>query len=189
MAPIVAVLDACVLYPAPLRDFLMQLAVHGVYRAKWTQAIQDEWTRNLLEARPDLRHERLKRTELLMNQAVPECLVDGYETHIPTLSLPDADDRHVLAAAIAAKASWIVTYNLKDFPADVLKPHVVQAIHPDDFIQMLIQLDEESVITAAKDCRDRLRLPPKTVEEYLNILANQRLTQTVVYLRNHEDQL
>lgn len=189
MEPAIAVLDACVLYPAPLRDLLIQLAVQGLYRAKWTQAIHAEWITNLLEARPDLTCERLQRTQKLMNQAVPECLVEGYETHISSLTLPDADDRHVLAAAITAEASWIVTSNLKDFPEDALKPYGIQAIHPDDFVQVLIQKHEDSVVTAARACRARLQNPPKSADEYLSRLASQGLTQTVAYLRNHEDQL
>lgn len=73
------VYDACVLYPAPLRDFLVRLAVTGAFRARWTEAIHDEWVRNLLANRADLSREKLERTVALMNQAVPDCLVEGYE--------------------------------------------------------------------------------------------------------------
>ena len=52
-----------------------------------------------------------------MDEHVPDCLVTGYEPLISGLSLPDADDRHVLAAAIHVGASLIITYNLSDFPA------------------------------------------------------------------------
>jgi len=73
------VLDACVLYPAPLRDLLLSLAAAGLYRAKWSQQIHDEWTRNLLEKRPDLTMEQLQATCLKMNVAVVDSLVIGYE--------------------------------------------------------------------------------------------------------------
>lgn len=189
MEPVIAVLDACVLYPAPLRDLLIQLSVHGLYRAKWTHAIHDEWRRNLLAARPDLSHEQLQRTQLLMNQALPECIIEGYETFIPTLILPDSDDCHVLAAALSAQAALIVTFNLKDFPADALASHDVRAIHPDDFIQELIQLDVETVVASARDCRVRLQRPPKSVDEYLDILASQNLALSVTSLRNHANEL
>src|SRR3954464_11109127 len=105
-----------VLYPAPLRGLLMQLAVADLFQARWTDEIHDEWIRNVLSDRPDIRPESQARCRELMNRHVPDCLVVGYETLIPTLVLPDPDDRHVLAAAIHAQAEVIVTFNLRDFP-------------------------------------------------------------------------
>jgi hypothetical protein len=101
----IAVLDACVLYPAPLRDVLMSLATakEAIYQARWTAAILDEWTRNLLKDRPDLNKSQLDYTIEMMSRAVPEGLVTGYERKIQDIRLPNIDDRHVLAAAIAAK--------------------------------------------------------------------------------------
>src|SRR5438045_1156639 len=128
------ILDACVLYPAPLRDLLLWLAVTGLYRPRWTEMIHQEWMENLLKARPDLLRDRLERTRDLMNQAVPDCLVLGHEGLINGLSLPDPHDRHVLAAAIHGGAEGIVTYNLADFPATALTAHGILAQHPDDFI-------------------------------------------------------
>lgn len=104
--------DVCVLYPAPLRDLLMHIAVTDLYRAKWTDAIHDEWTRNVLKDRPDLKPEQLQRTRDLMNALARDCLVTGYERLIDAVTLPDPDDRHVLAAAIRAGADIIVTFNL-----------------------------------------------------------------------------
>lgn len=92
--------DACVLYPAPLRDLLMRLALTDLYRARWTDMIHDEWTRNVLKQRPDLKAEDLQRTRSLMNSHVRDSLVTGFEHLIPSVELPDADDRHVVAAAI-----------------------------------------------------------------------------------------
>lgn len=110
------VYDACVLYPAPLRDLLMRLALTDLYRARWTDMIHDEWTRNLKRQRPDLKDEDLERTRSLMNASVRDCLVTGFQPLIPAIQLPDPDDRHVVAAAIHCGASLIVTFNLKDFP-------------------------------------------------------------------------
>ncbi len=104
-------LDACVLYPAPLRDLLLSLAAAGIYRAKWSQRIHDEWTGNLLGNRPDLDPGRLKVTCTRMNIAVPDSMVTGYEDVIESLNLPDPDDRHVLAVAIRSDADTIVTFN------------------------------------------------------------------------------
>lgn len=111
--------DACVLYPAPLRDLLMRLALTDLYRARWTDMIHDEWTRNVLKQWPDLKAEDLERTRSLMNAHVRDSLVTGFEHLIPSVELPDADDRHVVAAAIHGGASLIVTFNLKDFPPEM----------------------------------------------------------------------
>ena len=68
----VVLLDACVLYPAPLRDLLLRLATTGLFAAKWTDEIHDEWTRNLLSNRPEL-EEQITRTRALIDNAVPDC--------------------------------------------------------------------------------------------------------------------
>jgi len=104
MANFIVLYDACVLYPAPLRDLLMSVAMTNQFRARWTSEIHDEWTRNLLKNREDLSEEQLKRTVELMNLAVPDCLVENYEGYINSLELPDPNDRHVLAAAIKCQA-------------------------------------------------------------------------------------
>jgi hypothetical protein len=118
----VVIYDACVLYPAPLRDLLLRMAAKGLVRARWTDQILDECFRNILINRPDLNEASLQRTRDLMNRAIPDVLVTGFEGLIAGLDLPDADDRHVLAAAISAGAQVIVTVNLDDFPADRLTP-------------------------------------------------------------------
>ncbi|GAC1604294.1 MAG: hypothetical protein NVS3B25_33440 [Hymenobacter sp.] len=112
----VAVLDACVLYPAPIRDLLLHLATLGLYTPKWTEIIHDEWTRNLLKNRQDLTAEQLQKTKAAMCGAFPDADVLHFEALIEALELPDLDDRHLLAAAIRCQADIIVTSNLKDFP-------------------------------------------------------------------------
>src|SRR5882724_3796908 len=105
---IVAVLDACVLYPPSLRDLFMWLATAIVYQPRWTEDIHVEWIRNVLKDNPEITPAQLERTRRLMDKVNDECLVSDYEKHISSLTLPDPDDRHVLAAAIEAKASVIV---------------------------------------------------------------------------------
>jgi hypothetical protein len=175
--------DACVLYPAPLRDLLMHLAVTDLYRAKWTDAIHEEWIRNVLKDRPDLRPEQLLRTRDLMNAHVRDCLVTGYETLINAITLPDPDDRHVLAAAIRAGADLILTFNLKDFPERELKPYGIKAQHPDDFLCLQLDLAPNVVCAAVMRHRTSLKNPPRDVKEYLATLEAQGLTQTVSSLR------
>jgi len=175
--------DACVLYPAPLRDLLMRLALTDLYRARWTDMIHDEWIRNVLLQRPDLKREDLERTRSLMNANVRDSLVTGFAHLIPAIELPDADDRHVVAAAIHAGANLIVTFNLKDFPAEALKRYNLVAQHPDDFIFDLLDLYPARVCEAVANHRRSLKNPPKTADEYLDTLRKQGLTQTVGQLR------
>jgi predicted nucleic acid-binding protein len=178
-----AVYDACVLYPAPLRDLLMHLALSDLFRAKWTNEIHDEWIRSVLKDRPDLIPEQLERTRTLMNSHVRDCLVTNYEDLIPALTLPDPNDRHVLAAAIRSGSDVIVTYNLKDFPADVLGKYGIEAQHPDEFIMHLVDLAPNVVCAAVKRQRQNLKNPPKTVDELVDALEQQSLPQTVGTLR------
>lgn len=170
---VTVVYDACVLYPAPLRDLLMHLALSDLYRARWSDLIHDEWTRNVLASRPDLTQDQLNRTRQLMNAHVRDSLVTGFEYLIPSIRLPDPDDRHVAAAAIHSGASLIVTFNLKDFPAEVLKPYNLVAQHPDDFIVDLLDLHPAGVLSAAASHRRSLKNPPKTADEYLDTLLAQ----------------
>ncbi|MES9906702.1 MAG: PIN domain-containing protein [Sedimenticola sp.] len=162
------VFDACVLYPAPLRDFLLRLSTTGLFAAKWSDQIHEEWIRNVLKARPEL-EDKLPRTRELMNRAVPDSLVMGYESLIENLELPDADDRHVLAAAIRSGAQAMITFNLKDFPEDALDQYGIEAMHPDAFIEHQLDLHQGAVVAAAKQHREALKNPPKTAEEYIGM--------------------
>lgn len=164
------VLDACVLYPAPLRDLLLELAISGLYKAHWSHDIHEEWIRAVLRERPDLTASKLTRTRQLMDQHAEDAVVEGYEPLVTSLSLPDPDDRHVLAAAIRCRADAIVTFNLKDFPDDVLREWGVEAIHPDDFLKYQFDLNMPRVCAAAKRIRGRLKSPPRTAEEYVERL-------------------
>lgn len=176
--------DACVLYGNEVRDLLIRIALSGLARAHWSDEILDETFGNLAANRPDLPPERLAVTRERMNAALPGALVSGYEPLTEALKLPDPDDRHVLAAAIASGAVVIVTSNLDDFPAEALQPHGIEAKTPDDFVLDQISLDEGRV----RDCvhqiaRGRTR-PPKTYEEVLNALERAGLVGSAAALRD-----
>lgn len=176
-------MDACVLYPAPLRDFLLRLATTGLFAAKWSEHIHAEWLGELAKNRPDLNAELLQRTRQLMDHAVPDSLVLGYEPMIEGLRLPDPNDRHVLAVAIRAAAQLIVTFNTKDFPSATLAPYGVEAVHPDHFVEQQLDLHQGIVIATAKRHRAALKNPTKSPEEYLETLAAQGLIVTADRLR------
>lgn len=184
MQKIVVVYDACVLYPAPLRDLLMYLAMTGLYQAKWTNQIHDEWIRNILANRTDLKRAQLERTKNLMNQHILDCLVEGYERLIPSLKLPDPDDRHVLAEAIHSSATIILTYNLRDFPTSSLSKYNIIAQHPDKFLTQLLSIQPDMVCAAVKKQRMNLKNPPLNIKQYLAILEKLLLPNFVKNLEH-----
>ncbi len=186
---LVAVLDACVLYPPSLRDLFMRLAADLVFQPRWTEEIHGEWMRNVLKNQARLTPAHLARTRRLMDAINDESLVTGYETRIPTLTLPDPNDRHVLAAAIQAEAAVIVTYNLSDFPQKALMPFGIRAIHPDKYLMALFNDVPEEFLAVVRKHRASLTRPPKTVEGYLDTLKANRLTRLALRLANHQDKI
>ncbi len=174
--------DACVLYPAPLRDCLLRLALTDLFKARWTDQIHDEWINALLR-QGTFTKQKLTNIRDLMDAHVRDAKVTGYESLIETLRLPDAKDRHVLAAAIRCNADAIVTFNLKDFPEHLLQPFGIDAIHPDDFIYYQIDMAPAVCCQAFKRQRLALQNPAMDVEEFLATLQKQQLPQTVSILK------
>jgi len=185
----VVVYDACVLYPALLRDFLIQLGLAKCLMPKWSRRIQEEWKRNLLKNRLDLSRSTLDRTTRLMEAAIPSALVEPPEELIASLELPDPDDRHVLATAIQSRASVIMTFNTRDFPESALSPFRVVALHPDEIVVNLISTDRDAVIRAAQTQRSQLVRPMIGRDAYLDMLCERGLVQTSTPLANYRDRL
>lgn len=183
----VVVYDACVLYPAPLRDFLMRLALGtGLFRPCWTMMIHSEWVRNLHASDPSkYTLEKLNKVVDLMNGAIEDSLITDFEDLISGLSLPDPDDRHVLAAAIKANAQVIVTENIKDFPNSYLEKFNVQAKRSDEFVLDLWSLDENAVFDVLVKQQKTLRKPPQSLDEVMATLEINGLIRSVSLFRNH----
>ena len=179
-----ATYDACVLYPASLRDFLVRLGGRRVFHARWTDQILDEMTRAVLPNRADLTAEQLQRTRTLMCEAVPGCLTTGYQGLIEGLELPDPNDRHVLAAAIRAGPGAIVTENMKDFPKAALEPYNIEAQTPDTFVRHLLDIAESDVRAVILQQAADLKNPPMTEDDVLARLASQGLPLSVAILRD-----
>ncbi|ARR52543.1 PIN domain-containing protein [Rhizorhabdus wittichii DC-6] len=182
MSHYTALLDANVLYPAPMRDLLMQIAVTDLFKAKWSADIHREWIEALVRNEPHRDRAALERTRDRMDRAMRDALVTGYDTLIPSLDLPDRGDRHVLAAAIVGRCDVIVTQNLKHFPASSLASYGIEAQHPDEFLTSHLHLAPGVFCSAVAKVRARLTAPPYTVEEYLAILTRQSLVGTVAEL-------
>ena len=142
-----------------------------------------------MKTRPDLTRDKLERVRERMNGHVRDALVTGFEELIPSLVLPDADDRHVVAAAIHGRADGSVTKTLTDFPAETLARYGIEAQHPDQFIRHLLDLDPFAVCEAVKSQRQSLQNPPMTVDEFLACLERQDLPQTVAILREFAETL
>ena len=178
-SPYPVVLDACVLYPNLLRDLLMWLGKSRLYQPKWTAIIHDEWQRNLHSNRPEISREKLKHIEALMNKALPDALITGFEPLISGVSLPDPDDRHVVAAAIKCKAEVIVTFNMQDFPPENMAEFDIEALHPDEFLSDLLDLNQAQVLKAVHAQRTSLKSPPVSADDYLIALLRLGLPVTV----------
>lgn len=164
----------------------MHLALSGLFRAKWTNQIHEEWISSLLKQRRDLTREKLIRTRDLMNAHAEECLVENYEHLIDSINLPDPNDRHVLAAAIKCSASVIITYNTRDFPMSEISKYEVEVQDPDTFIMHLLDIDVRAVCYALKRQRSNLKHPPKNVHEFLEILESHRLPQSCSFLQSYK---
>ena len=173
--------DTCALYPNTQRNLLIRLARTGLVRARWSVAILEELDRALEERA--VTPEKRRRLFELMNAAVPDCLVEGFEALIGDLKLPDADDRHVLAAAIKVGAQVIVTNNLSDFPNDSLAPWSVEAKSPDDFVLDLIDFDARVVYACVQQIVHERRNPPESFDEVLGQLERAGLVESVAELR------
>ena len=181
----VAVFDACILYPFRLRNIIIQAAVDRLVDGRWTNQIHDEWMRTLAADAPAIPFERLQSTRRLMNDALPDATVIGYEDRISTISLPDPDDRHVVAAAIAAGASVVPTWNLRDFPPAALKKFGLRRQTPDAFLADLYDRAPVLMVGSLGNARRNLNKSRVSVPEFLDILQNQKLGQLAKRVRKN----
>ena len=172
--PRVALLDANVLYPFRKRDILLRFHHAGLFQARWTERILDEWTLNLLEQKPHL-EPSIRSQRHAMSEHFAEALVTGYEPLIGTLKLPDADDRHVLAAAIRCGAQHIVTDNLADFPVDLLGRFDIEAVDADGFLSRTFDLYPSEALGVLRTLRETYSNPPFTPSQFVRDLADKGL--------------
>ncbi len=167
MSSFIAVLDACVLFPASLRDTLLRTAKAGLYRLQLTDDILMEVYRNLIKK--GMPEDKAKRLMDILSTEFEEAFVTQYRKLISSMPINEKD-KHVLAAAMACKAQIIVTQNLKDFPPYLLASFDIEAQSPDDFLVHLYRLAPKTMWEIIVGQAGALRNPPKTLLEVLNTL-------------------
>ncbi len=183
--PPVAVYDACVLYPFHLRNLLVQCAVDRLVDARWTDTIHEEWIRSLVADDASLSEAKLRRTRNLMNRFLPDANVAGYQRHIDRIRLPDPDDRHVVAAGIAANASFIITWNAPDSPARELAKHGLSRKSPDTLLTDPYSARPDVVLAATANARRNLSRSASSASDFLDALDRQRVHRFVRAMRGH----
>lgn len=178
------VYDANVLYPNTLRDLLIRIGRAGLVHARWTEQILDEMSEALRRNRPDIDESKIKLLRELMNAAIRDCLVATDNDLIESVVLPDKDDRHVLAAAIAASADAIITWNTRDFPQEALAPYGVRAQTPDDLVSDLVCIDSAAVWACVQQIVEARIRRPQSSADVLRQLERDGLRRAAAKLRS-----
>lgn len=185
-----ALLDACVLASPLKRNLLLSLAEAAFFRPRWSERIMGETERAIEKLMADKGFENptadAARARSAMERAFEDAMVTGFENLEAGFGdLPDAGDRHVLAAAVKTRASIIVTDNLRDFPDAILHPLDLEAKDADAFIADTIDLRVAQAVPALRRMRERLKRPEKTPETLLLDMEKIGLTLTADALRDH----
>lgn len=176
-----AVLDASVLFPNMKRDLLLRIYEADLYRAAWTEQIQQEWLTNAIAKYPD-RTAQLRRTDALMREHFGAAWIEGHERFIETVVLPDPDDRHVVAAAIRGGAQYIVTDNIRDFPETALAALDIERGTADRFLAGTFEHYRHEALIVMREHRAGLRTRPSP-SDYLMILTARGLPLLAAQLR------
>lgn len=180
--PVRVLLDTCVLYPAYLRDMLLRMAEAELFRPHWSAEILEELRRNLIKA--GIPRAAVVRLLGRMSDTFEDADVTGYERLIESMTC-DPKDRHVLAAAVHGQAHVLVTFNVRDFPAESTERYPLEVQTPDDFLLDLFDLAPGSVLrTIATQVASHKR-DPKTVPGLLAVLSRAGVPRFVDEVRRH----
>lgn len=182
--------DACVLVAPLKRNMLLTLAAAEFFRVRWSELVLDETERAICRLRTEKGIETAPadavRARKAMAAAFEEATVTGFEARLSEWpGLPDANDAHVIAAAVHTRADIIVTDNLRDFPSTILAPLGMEARSADAFLADTIDLDQAKAVHALAEMRRRLKRPEVTAEDLLVKMEAEGLTETVDVLRSH----
>jgi predicted nucleic acid-binding protein len=183
MSRTVAFLDACVLYPFSLRDVLMQFSIEGMFQAKWSAKVQAEVIKNVEGNNPGIPG-RLVRTFELMERAVPDFRSEPTQNTVGLVSqsATDPKDVEILAAAIDGACTHLITSNLKDFDIAYGLARGVAVMHPDEFLEKLIDDNLESARAGFEAVVTRCKNPPRSKADYCEAFKKNRLPKTAAKL-------
>ena len=184
-----ALLDTSVLWPSLQRDFLLSLAVEGLYRPLWSSVILDELQLHEVQklvGRGEDPNAAAARAQHLIDQmttAFDDALVENWEPLDGTFGLPDPDDEHVVAAALVGGAGVIVTSNLKDFPLQRI-PDPLKVACPPQFAADTVAVSPDVARRAVAAMATRFVLPPLTAEQILDrLIARYSMIEAVELIR------
>ena len=184
-----AFLDANVLHPAFLRATLLWFADDRLLRPVWSADVLGEWRRSVKARHADMDDAKLDALQANFVTHFPDAEVTGYQPFIEGLTLPDKDDRHVLAAAIVGRCNGIITANLKHFPSEVVGTFGIEVVHPDDFIVNVIDLDENRALAALRRHRAAMTKTSLSPDDYLACFERCGLIQAHQRLQGRKDLL
>lgn len=176
------VLDTNVLYGAVLRDTALRLAEAGLYRPLWSSHILDELQAVVGHV---VGSTAVKRIVDEMALVFEDAMVEGYEQLIEAMESPDPDDRHVLAAAVAAGASAIATFDQSGFPEVVAERHNLLILHPDEFLLDLLDMAPATVVQVLREQSDSYTNPPRSVSEILGTLNRSGVSAFATQVLRH----
>ena len=165
-------LDACVLYPLPLRDTLLRFAEYDLYSVRWSRRVLDEVARNLTADGRTSPAQARRLVEVMRrtfdDAEIPDNAIAAFEPAMTN----DLADRHVLAAAVADEdVQTIVTLNVRHFPATACEPFGIEILHPDAFLCQLHEDAPDKVHAALAEQVAALSQPPLTLAGLLALLA------------------
>lgn len=187
-----AILDTSVLWPSLQRDFLLSLAIEGLYRPLWSTAILDELRYHEAQKLVDRGHDPVvaeQRSQHLVNQmsrAFDDAILANWESLEGTFGLPDVNDEHVVAAALVGGADVIVTSNFKDFPPQQI-PNPIKVVSPTQFAADTVAASPGAAHQAAIAMTARFVRPLSTVEQILDHLAARyAMVEAVELIRDAE---
>ena len=179
-----AILDACVLADVFKRNLLLHLAEAELFRPRWSPEILDETERAIAKITKGEADGTKQRAAI--ERAFRDACVTGYDALIPAVTLPDLDDRHVLAAAIHTNAQVLVTDNLKDFPPDELGKFNIELKSPDEFLSDTITLHEQTAFGALRTMREGYQNPALSTGKIIQFAESRGLMTTALLLKEYE---
>jgi predicted nucleic acid-binding protein len=177
--------DTSVLFPFSVMDLMLALTEDGIHDVLWTEALLGEWEEVVTRDR-----RRTKATARSITRSIREAFADSevpaadYLPLVPGMPGNDPDDHVHMAAAIAGAASTIVTWNLKDFPAEALAEHGLEVLDPDTYLYRLIEQFPDEVGATLIRLAAGKRRPRLSTTQVLDALDKAGISRSVDALRS-----